>query len=195
MPGFLSLDDEKAIAYFDSQLNKPIKDLTTEIISKFQDIIDSKDDCIDNIETCLEEKTEKIEVLKNEIFELKQKNAELINQLSAHKNSTALNNDLSSDSKLADADIVNEHFANYTTGSNTEVIESTHSDEKLEKVIPLDDSNLTCNTDPNQIKKEGDLDGTVTNVQDNNKKTKNIQSPKTSDSLGKKTKTKITKKT
>jgi hypothetical protein len=184
LPGFISLDNEKAIAYFDSQLNKPIKDLATEIISSFQDTIDTKDECINNLETFLEEKTEENEILKNEIFELKQKNSELINQLSARENSTALNNDLSSDSNLVDVDIVNEPITNYTTGSNTEVIESTNTVEKLEKDIPLDESNLTSNTQPNEIRKEDILDEAGTNVQDDNKKTDNIQSPKTFDSLG-----------
>jgi hypothetical protein len=184
LPGFLSLDNEKAIAYFDSQLNKPIKDLATEIISSFQDTIDTKDECINNLETFLEEKTEEIEILKNEIFELKQKNADLIDQLSARENSTALNNDIPSDSNLVDVDIVNEPITNYETDSNTEVFESTHTVEKLEKDIPLDESNLTSNTEPNEIRKEDDLDEAGTNVQDDNKKTDNIQSPKTFDSLG-----------
>ena len=184
LPGFLSLDNEKAIAYFDSQLKKPIKDLATEIISSFQDTIDSKDECINNLETCLEEKTEEIKILKNEILALKQKNAELINQLSAHENSTAFNNDLSSDSSLVDVDIVNEPITNYTTGSNTDAIESTHTVEKLEKDIPLDESNLASNTEPNEIRKEDDLYEAGTNVQDDNNKTDNIQSPKTFDSLG-----------
>jgi hypothetical protein len=184
LPGFISLDNEKAIAYFDSQLNKPIKDLATEIISSFQDTIDTKDEYINNLETFLEEKTEENEILKNEIFELKQKNSELINQLSARENSTALNNDLSSDSNLVDVDIVNEPITNYTIGSNTEVIESTNTVEKLEKDIPLDESNLTSNTQPNEIRKEDNLDEAGTNVQDDNKKTDNIQSPKTFDSLG-----------
>jgi hypothetical protein len=179
LPGFLSLDNEKAIAYFDSQLNKPIKDLAIEIISSFQDTIDTKDECINNLETFLEEKTEEIVILKNEIFELKQKNSELIDQLSARENSTALNSDLSSDSNLLNVDIVNEQITSYTKDSNTAVIESTHTVEKFEKDIPLDESHLTINTESNQIRKEDNLDEAGANVQDDNKKNDNSQSPKT----------------
>jgi hypothetical protein len=168
LPGFLSLDHEKAIAYFDSQLNKPIKDLAIEIISSFQDTIDSKDERTNNLETFLEEKNEEIEILKNDIFELKQKNADLIDQLSALENSSALNNDLSSDSNLVNVDNINESITNYKTESNTEDIESNHSVEKLEKELPLDESNLTSNTEPNEIKKEDDLDEVGKNVQNDN---------------------------
>jgi hypothetical protein len=83
-----------------------------------------------------------------------------------------------------DVDSVNEPITNYTTASNTEVIESTNTVEKLEKDIPLDESNLTSNTQPNEMREEDNLDEAGTNVQDENKKTDNIQSPKTFDSFG-----------
>jgi len=157
LPGFMSLDIEKATAYFDLQLSKPLKDFATDIISSMQETIDSQENSINNLESSLQEKNKETEVLKNEISELKQKNAELPNLITIRGNTNTSNKETEYDSNSGDENIINEPSNDDFEQIKSVNPEIAYSEKSLDGSNSSNDFDLNISADSKEIKNEDDL--------------------------------------
>jgi hypothetical protein len=184
LPGFISLDIEKATAYFDSQLNKPLKDFATDIISSMQETIDSQENCINNLESSLQEKNKENEELKNAITELKQKNTELSQQLIGNGKLDRLNKETVYDSNLCNENITNEPGSDDFEQIKSSKLDITHQEESLDDSKSSHSSELNTSAESKETLNEYDSKNSETSNESNSEKPVVNQSPKIFESVG-----------
>ncbi len=154
LPDFISLESDKAISYFELHLNKPLKDLVSQIIASLQETIDSKEGWITKLESSVEQKNTEIQALKNEISNLKQNNSALADQLSSYEKSISSFKSSLHDSNLDSINIIEEPKNNYVQNSNKYNSEKVIHEKPAEKLVSNDNSEQSIHTNLNETKIE-----------------------------------------
>ena len=181
LPGFVSLDNDKAVSFFDLHLNKPLRELTTEIIASFQETIDSKEEYINKLESSFEQKNEEIKALKNEISNLKENNSALADQLEIYEKSISSSKKTSHDSNLESKNIVAEPENNDVVNSNTEISDTVIHEKAAEEVVTNNNSEQSIDINSNETRSEAGLNHSEPII---DKETINIETPKGYDTIG-----------
>jgi hypothetical protein len=184
LPGFISLDIEKATEYFIVQLNKPLKDFATDIISSMQETIDLQENCINNLESSMQEKNNENEELKNAISELKQKNTELSQQLIGYGKSDSLNKETVYDSNLGNENIINELRSDDFEQIISSKLDIAHQEESLDDSKSSHSSELTTSAESKETFNEDDSQNSDTSNESNGENSLVNQSPKIFESVG-----------